>query len=80
MVLRLQQKDPNFTMLGVVMDQFRAQIRYAKSVTFQYVPKLINRVAHKLAKIGVSLSKEAIWPFYSHHYVLDLIQHDCLEN
>lgn len=77
-VLRLQQEDQDFTILGAVMDQFRLQLRHAKTVTLQHVPRSINRVAHRLAKIGVSLCKEAIWLFYSHHFVLDLIQNDWL--
>lgn len=77
-VTQLQQKETNFTVLGLVVDKFVSQIRNVPSVSFQYVPRCINGVAHRLAKLGVSLTREALWPFSSHFSVLDDIQTDWL--
>lgn len=58
------------------MDQFRERLRQASLVSITYCSRLTNGVAHKLAKLGMSLSREAIWPLSSHVSALDLLQKD----
>lgn len=73
LVLQLKQYDPNFTILGATLFQFCTRIGHARSVSFTYVPCYTNGVAHNLAKLGRSLSREAIWPFSSHISILELL-------
>lgn len=78
LVSQLNQNDRNWTVLDGVLDGLRRHLNQDRKWKMIFCSRNINGVAHRLAKIGLSLDTNVTWLYSSHPHVMKLLHSDWL--
>ena len=57
----ISQKDPPLSEVGVVVTNILELAEHFTAVSFLFVPRLLNRVAHGIAKLALNHGGESLW-------------------
>ncbi|XVF44168.1 hypothetical protein PTKIN_Ptkin02bG0099000 [Pterospermum kingtungense] len=60
-VNRLCSKEDDFSNVGNIMEEGRVLTRLFNICCIQHISKDVNKVTHRLAKLGVNCHEESIW-------------------